>query len=257
MKEPTEFSLFRGVFLIIFPISVGISILKLVSSSKFRSKQQSKLIFEQSDSQVKHPQLEHSQLNRIQIAHNQSTFECPPMPNTSTFNFNARTQVPYFNLRRDKFLIAVPIYGPNNQMNGIQESIGLAIKLNRTFVLPKLYRHHSDQRANGLNQFNEKVVIDPGIRIDIKELNKLLPTVFIEDIIKYCKTSENDRPNGPDAIFPSHNDKDWIGNLNRRRYIKLFDLFQVSPTHSFTLFNYTKKSSNVKNGIQGRSVKVS
>lgn len=35
-------------------------------------------------------------------------------------------------------------YGPNNQLRGFRETIILAIKLNRTVVMPPFYKHRSD-----------------------------------------------------------------------------------------------------------------
>lgn len=135
-----------------------------------------------------------------------SDFVCPYNPNSNHYKPN-KNIAPFFNLRKNKFLVAVPVYGPNNQMNGILESIALAIRLNRTFVLPKLYRHHADQEANHIRDNSEANILDPGIRISIKDLNKLLPTIFIEDLNKVC-------PGGPDVVFPSHDDSDWVANFN-------------------------------------------
>ena len=34
-------------------------------------------------------------------------------------------------------------FGPNNQIHGLRESIILAVKLNRTLVIPPFYKHHT------------------------------------------------------------------------------------------------------------------
>ena len=44
----------------------------------------------------------------------------------------------------NKFIMPVLPYGPNNQLRGFRETIILAIKLNRTVVMPPFYKHRSD-----------------------------------------------------------------------------------------------------------------
>ena len=48
---------------------------------------------------------------------------------------------PKYETRRDRYLIPVFCYGPNNQLHGFRESIFMAIKLNRTIITPPFFKH--------------------------------------------------------------------------------------------------------------------
>ena len=53
---------------------------------------------------------------------------------------------PIYEMDREKFLIPILNWGPNNQVTGLYESMILARHLNRTFVMPPFYRHEFDPR---------------------------------------------------------------------------------------------------------------
>jgi len=78
------------------------------------------------------------------------------------------TQVdPIYKLNPNKFLIPALIWGPMNQVEGLRESIAIAISLNRTLVLPPMFRHFTDPDGpNGL--------VDSDIRVDIPSIRNLL-----------------------------------------------------------------------------------
>ena len=62
------------------------------------------------------------------------------------------------------------IWGPMNQVEGLRESIALAIRLNRTLVIPPMYRHFTDtEQPNG--------ICDAEIRVDIPSIRRLISTV--------------------------------------------------------------------------------
>ena len=69
----------------------------------------------------------------------------------------------------------VLIWGPMNQVEGLRETIALAIRLNRTIVIPPMYRHFTD--PNGPNG-----IVDPEIRIDIPSVRKLISTVSYKNL---------------------------------------------------------------------------
>ena len=74
---------------------------------------------------------------------------------------------PIYNLNPNKFLIPALIWGPMNQVEGLRESIAIAISLNRTLVLPPMFRHFTDPDApNG--------DVDADVRVDIPSIRKLL-----------------------------------------------------------------------------------
>lgn len=51
---------------------------------------------------------------------------------------------PKINLNKKKFLFPLLSNGPNNQLMGLRESIYIAIRLNRTLVLPFFRKHRTD-----------------------------------------------------------------------------------------------------------------
>ena len=59
--------------------------------------------------------------------------------------------LPEFNLRRDKFLINVSPFGPNNQFRGFRDTIMLAYYLNRTVALPGFFKHGTDPSVDRFN----------------------------------------------------------------------------------------------------------
>lgn len=63
---------------------------------------------------------------------------CPWYEEDNDFEqFDTNNVTSKINTQDDKFLLGVFPYGPNNQMRGFRDTITLAIKLNRTVVLPK------------------------------------------------------------------------------------------------------------------------
>ena len=115
------------------------------------------------------------------------SLDCPEIPSTKKHEKRSIDNVrPLFDLRRNFYLIPVLIWGPNNQMNGLIETIALAIKLDRTLVLPKFYRHYRDPLALDVNADNftkfYRDSIDPEFRISVKSLSELLPVVYIDEL---------------------------------------------------------------------------
>ena len=93
--------------------------------------------------------------------------------------------LPEFNLRRDKFLINVSPFGPNNQFRGFRDTIMLAYYLNRTIALPGFFKHVTDSsvdRANFSSNFQPARE-----KVDAFELAKFIPTVTFEQFGKECQ----------------------------------------------------------------------
>lgn len=51
---------------------------------------------------------------------------------------------PKFKLNPEQFITPVYIWGPSSQLQGLREAIGVAIRLNRTLLLPPFLTHQSD-----------------------------------------------------------------------------------------------------------------
>jgi hypothetical protein len=88
---------------------------------------------------------------------------------------------PKFELNPELFITPVYIWGPSSQLQGLRESIGVAIRLNRTLLLPPFLTHQSDSKGG-----EKPVPVD--IRLDVPELRKLLSIGFTEDL--RCQTSD-------------------------------------------------------------------
>jgi len=91
---------------------------------------------------------------------------------------------PLFNLRSNYFIYATLSNGPNNQLISFRETIFLAIRLNRTVVLPWFRKHETEGRTS----------IDPRHRVDITMLRKFVPLISLLDYKKKCNFSY-------DAVF--------------------------------------------------------
>ena len=70
-----------------------------------------------------------------------------------------QSQQPITPLNPSKFLMPVLPYGPNNQLRGFRETIILAIKLNRTVVMPPFYKHRSDPSPGEISTGLGKIVL--------------------------------------------------------------------------------------------------
>ena len=89
-----------------------------------------------SDSGLRETEIE--LLNRFQRFYPGEEAVLPKYQTRQDLISNYRQKSPY---RNDKFLIPFLNWGPNNQLRGLQESLILAIKLNRTLCVPFFFKH--------------------------------------------------------------------------------------------------------------------
>lgn len=82
---------------------------------------------------------------------------------------------PKFRLDPDRFITPVYIWGPSSQLQGLREAIGVAIRLNRTLLLPPFLTHQTDSLGA-----DRPVPVD--IRLDIPKLRRLLSIGFTDDL---------------------------------------------------------------------------
>ena len=85
-----------------------------------------------------------------------------------TFDYSNLNPNPTHRLRADRFLVPILIWGPNNQIRGFAETVFLAIKLNRTLLIPPFFRHTNDVNNEHASLLNPELVID------IQELSKFV-----------------------------------------------------------------------------------
>jgi len=88
---------------------------------------------------------------------------------------------PKFKLNPNQFITPVYIWGPSSQLQGLREAIGVAIRLNRTLLLPPFLTHQTD--SSGADR---PVPVD--IRLDIPKLRRLLSIGFTDDM--HCTESD-------------------------------------------------------------------
>ena len=151
---------------------------------------------------------------------------CPMKPKTISVEDSI---IPLFKLNADKFIIPILTNGPSNQLGGLKETIALAIRFNRTLVMPDLYYHFTDPHGH-------KSVLDPSMRISITHLRKLLPVISSSELCRIC-------PNGSEAIWPAR--KINMENLNHLgRYIHYFEHFQGMNITDHSNGNVMTKLSN-------------
>nr|XP_039265825.1 uncharacterized protein LOC120341394 [Styela clava] len=93
-------------------------------------------------------------------------------------------QNPVIRLRPDKFLLPILANGPNNQIIGLREAALVAIKLNRTLVIPKFFKHISDsQIGSGVGTMT---FIYPGHRLEVKDFCRFMSCISMEEFQQTC-----------------------------------------------------------------------
>jgi hypothetical protein len=88
---------------------------------------------------------------------------------------------PKYELNPNLFITPVFIWGPSSQLQGLREAIGVAIRLNRTLLLPPFLTHQTDSSGG-----DNPVPVD--IRLDIPKLRELLSIGFTDDLV--CTQSD-------------------------------------------------------------------
>jgi len=84
---------------------------------------------------------------------------------------------PLYKTNPSRFILPALIWGPMNQVEGFRETIALAIALNRTFVIPPMFRHFTDDNDPNGN-------VDAAVRIDIGKVRQLVSTVDFHNLPK-------------------------------------------------------------------------
>ena len=159
-----------------------------------------------------------------------STYElqnqsCPEKPKTESVQSDI---TPLFNLNPDKFIIPVLIWGPSNQLDGLKDTIALAIRFNRTLVLPDFYYHNKDPHVRkNLSAYND--ILDPSLRLSIKNLRRLLPVIYRAKLGSIC-------PHGPDAIWPAR-EMDMEDELHHAKFVHFFDYYQGMKITNYSKLN--------------------
>ncbi|XP_078482009.1 uncharacterized protein LOC108950429 [Ciona intestinalis] len=101
-------------------------------------------------------------------------------------NFGSSIKNPMIHLRNDRFLFVIVKNGPNNQLSSLRDAIFLCIMLNRTLVLPLMFKHKTDRQKRNGN------VINIAHRVDLDALGRLIPFVTLDAFRQSCKGRIND-----------------------------------------------------------------
>jgi len=121
---------------------------------------------------------------KLEINQNQNKKSCP-----INYSKDFKTDiVPMINLRPDYFIYPMLSNGPNNQLMSLREAIFLAIKLNRTVVVPNFRKHKVHTPVN------ESSTIDETHRVDWNFVQKLVPLSTKANYNESCNSTY-------DAIF--------------------------------------------------------
>ncbi|XP_078484741.1 uncharacterized protein LOC104265698 [Ciona intestinalis] len=91
------------------------------------------------------------------------------------------TYKPRIKLDPNKFLLPFLIWGPNNQLIGLRDSIFVAIKLNRTLVIPRFFTHYKDTGAE------KESVVHAANRVDLEYLARFVSLVTLEHFQNKCQ----------------------------------------------------------------------
>jgi len=116
------------------------------------------------------------------------------------YDWNKNDIKPRFKLRKNKFLFPLLYNGPNNQMLGFQQSMTMAVLLNRTLILPNFYKHQF-----GTSEL--KTIIKAEEKLNIDKIRELISVEPIENGIKMCDSTINiifnANPNNQGSLLPS------------------------------------------------------
>nr|XP_026696581.1 uncharacterized protein LOC100180315 [Ciona intestinalis] len=119
---------------------------------------------------------------------------------------------PRVSLDPNKFLLPWLLWGPNNQLVGFRESVFLAIKLNRTLVIPHFAPQYNDHGRQGLR------VVSAFNRINVPALAGFISTISIQEFQEKCNRKL-------DVIF--QNRPRWCFALREAEELTGVDIFGV------------------------------
>lgn len=89
---------------------------------------------------------------------------------------------PKYKLDPNRFLIPVFTYGPNNQLHGFRETVFMAIKLNRTVILPPFFKHvRNDATVESQNE-----IVPAFLRLDVAKLRETVSLLPPEIVAEAC-----------------------------------------------------------------------
>ncbi|CAG5109954.1 Oidioi.mRNA.OKI2018_I69.chr2.g4420.t1.cds [Oikopleura dioica] len=112
---------------------------------------------------------------------------CPLSAEYTAAEFREENVLAKYETRPDKFLTSVLMNGPNNQLLGLRETMFIAIKLKRSYIMPKFFKHdRADPTA--VHEYLEEV--EPNERVSILKMRRLMNTKPLESVPDICENGE-------------------------------------------------------------------
>lgn len=146
--------------------------------------------------------------NVVDMMH-QATHELSCFQPDATDFYKAAQKPPLYPTNPDSFLFPILKWGPTNQIQGLFESVKLAINTNRTLVLPPMFLHFNDKQSTYSKRQWRGRVIDPSVRINTNGLLSFVRTVPPETYYEKCgKFADINILPSADAIF-GPNTRSW------------------------------------------------
>nr|XP_039265660.1 uncharacterized protein LOC120341245 isoform X3 [Styela clava] len=87
---------------------------------------------------------------------------------------------PLVTLDPNRFMYTAIINGPSNELMGLQEAIFVAIKTNRTLVVPPFKPHFKDKDRGTAG------LVPTGMRVDVQMISRLISVATIKDMKRKC-----------------------------------------------------------------------
>ena len=129
-------------------------------------------------------------------------------------------------IRADRFLVPILIWGPNNQIRGFAETVFLAIKLNRTLLIPPFFRHTNDVNNEHAS------LLSPELVIDVRKLSNFISIAPYSKAVDICNGKidtillSRNCNTGPQyerlKEFEAYSNLTFLKSYNSNEYIKKF-----------------------------------
>ncbi|XP_039257115.2 uncharacterized protein LOC120333804 [Styela clava] len=147
---------------------------------------------DESETETTNRQQDFKHLN-VKVAENDLEIEAPGTKCADKkIKWNDGT-IPKYVMNPNLFLIPTLQNGPNNQIIGLQQSILVALLLNRTLVLPHFYEH----AMLGVTFRN---IVQPKYRINVQKLRQFISVIPLKKAVKLCNSKF-------DAVFTTKGTK--------------------------------------------------
>ena len=106
-------------------------------------------------------------------------------PNPFMANWENNQIQPAHSVNPNQFIIPILMGEAAQQFAGFQNAMALAVHLNRTLILPPMFRGEADMEVNGRD--SDDTLIDSAIRVDIDSIRSYVNTVNLIKGVEICQ----------------------------------------------------------------------